>query len=288
MAVFSNLEGTMKRSFILGKNGAKLSTDGVELRVTNYQDDQRLPISAANPVDDTHLVTLGYLKANTGTGGNHLSGGGVPSDALGVDGDVYYQVDSTKIIAIFFKDHGIWKPFFGGTGPTDSAYTTSVLLTPADFVADGAGFKATVPESVHMRGVDFILQLQGDTGDLMGATSVVDGFGLVEVQTTVKPVGNINLIFVGRTTMTVPYTKKINVSSWTNITPNEVQLVIPASEHNQVPGSIFVAVYENTVAGPTSLAPYAITMVGTNIAANGDVTLSTITGFSGKVVISGK
>ena len=90
MAVFSNLEGTMKKTFILGKNGAKLTFAQNALNVYNYQETSLIPISAADPTDGTHLVTLAYFNSHAGGGsGNALRGTVDPDPSLGTDGDVY-------------------------------------------------------------------------------------------------------------------------------------------------------------------------------------------------------
>lgn len=287
MAVFSNLEGTMKRSFILGKNGVRLEANNASLRITNYQDTKLLPISAGDPVDDTQLVTLSYLKGTQGQGGNNLSGTTVPTISIGVNGDVYYQVDSTNILTIYFKDSGIWKPFAGGGQTRDSAYTTSVTTEPDTYIPETGGYVSSVPESQHGRGADVIVQLQGDNGDVTGASVQVDAYGNVKIKTTSAPLDLINVIFVGRTTMTQPYPKLINKGMW-NLASGVYTLSIPQSEHGQEPGSLFLNVYENTVDGSTSASPYAQVTVDTAISSNGNVTFSSVLPFSGKIVISGK
>lgn len=201
---------------------------------------------------------------------------------------MYYQVDSTKIISIFFKDGGEWKPFFGNS-PSDSAYTTSVEIPPSEFTgSEISGYSAVVPESTHLRGMDFVVQLQGNAGDLLGASTIVEANGDVKITLSSVPLSNINVILVGSTTMSTPYSKLFDVSSWTALTPTEVAITIPQSEHHQVAGSIFLGIYENTVPSSTSAAPYQSTVVSTSISPQGDVTLTTFVGFSGKVVISGK
>lgn len=288
MAVFSNLEGTMKRSFILGKNGARLEASASQLRVTNYQDTALLPISAGNPVDDTHLVTLSYLKSSQGQGGNNLSGTGEPAANVGVNGDVYYQVDGTNVLKIFFKDGNIWKPFLGGGGPvTDSAYTTSVTTTPNDYAPVFGGYQTSIPASRHDRGNDIIVQLQGDLGDVLGATVHVDSYGDVKVMTKQIPSAAIDVIFIGRTTMTTPFSKLINKGMW-NVSGGKATMVIPQSEHEQVANALFITVYENTVDGSVSASPYSLVTLETAIASNGDITLTSLSPFSGKAVISGR
>lgn len=287
MAVFSNLEGTMKRSFILGKNGVRLEAKSSALRVTNYQNTELLPITAGDPVDDTQLVTLSYLKATQGQGGNNLSGTAVPDASVGVNGDVYYQLDSTNILTIYFKDSGIWKPFVGGGSTQDSAYTTTYATSPSTYLPVTGGYQTSVLETTHGRGADIVVQLQGDPGDVMGASVQIDAFGNVRVTTTQVPVDPINIIFVGRTTMTQPFAKLINKNMW-NTAGSKFTIFVPQSEHGQEAGSLFLNVLENTVDAANSAAPYALTTVDTNIASNGDVTITSDVVFSGKIIISGK
>lgn len=108
MAIFSNLEGTMKKDFVLGKNGVKLSTDGTDVKIYNYEGTLLLPVEAGEPTKDQHLVTLNHL--NTKLNSTILRGTDIPDSSTGEDGNVYYQIDTTNIVNIFIKDSGIWKP----------------------------------------------------------------------------------------------------------------------------------------------------------------------------------
>ena len=286
MAVFSNLEGTMKKSFILGKNGAKLTTDGSELSVYNYQGTSLIPISAADPLDGTHLVTLSYFNSHSGGGsGNALRGTVDPGPSLGIDGDVYYKINDTSILQIYIKDAGIWKPFI--STPTDSEYVTTTVAAPSDFTLVGSNYVYTLPASTHGRGSDIIVQIQGPGGDVQNADTQVDGSGNITVKLSSVPTSNVNVVIVGETTLSTPYSRLINKADWTT-SGQEFTISIPQATHSQVPGAIFIAVYENTTDSATSASPYQIVAVQTAIDSTGNVTLTSSVRFSGKAVISGK
>lgn len=286
MAVFSNLEGTMKRSFILGKNGAKLSFDSGTLVVRNYQDTSLIPISAADPTSGTHLVTLQYLNTHGGGSGNTLRGTVDPDQSLGIDGDVYYKVDDTSILQIYIKDLGIWKPFSSAPAP-DSDYVTTTVATPSEFQQVGSDYVYTLSSATHGRGSNIIVQLQGSTGDIQTANVTVDSSGNITVTSGTLPTGNINVVIIGETTLSTPYSQLINKADW-SVSGSDFTLSIPQATHGQAAGAIFLAVYENSTDGATSASPYQITAVQTAIDGSGNITLTASVRFSGKVVISGK
>lgn len=292
MAVFSNLEGTMKKSFILGKNGAKLSTDGDVLQIQNYQGTRLIPISAGDPVANTHLVTLSYFNQHNNAGsGNTLRGSSIPAQSLGVDGDTYFQVDATKIIQIFIKDLGIWKPFLGGPTPgNDSDYVTAITVNASDFtlIPGTSDYTYSIPESTHQRGFDVLIQIQDPTGNSVSLQTEVDGIGNI----TLTSFGPLDLPYIvvkliGATSMTTPFSKLVNKSEWV-ANADKYNLSIPASEHGQEPGPLYLAIYENTVDGSTSSAPYILVAADSTIDSNGNVVFTAYSSFSGKVVISGK
>lgn len=286
MAVFSNLEGTMKKTFILGKNGAKLTFDQNALNVYNYQGTSLIPISAADPTNGTHLVTLAYFNSHAGGGsGNALRGTVDPDPSLGVDGDVYYKIDATNILQIYIKDSGIWKPFIASV--TDTAYVTTTPATPSEFTLVGSNYVYTLPASTHGRGADIIVQLQGTSGNVQNADLVVDGSGNITVTVDTQPTSTINVIIIGDTNLSTPYSQLINKSNWSS-TGSAFTLTIPQATHGQVAGALFIAVYQNTVDSATSTSPYAIVAVDTAIDSSGNITLTASETFSGKVVISGK
>lgn len=286
MAVFSNLEGTMKKTFILGKNGAKLTFAQNALNVYNYQETSLIPISAADPTDGTHLVTLAYFNSHAGGGsGNALRGTVDPDPSLGTDGDVYYKIDATNILQIFIKDSGIWKPFIAAV--SDTAYVTTTPATPSDFTQVGSNYVYTLSASAHGRGSNIIVQLQGTSGNVTNSDVVVDGSGNITVTVDSLPTQTINVIIIGDTNLSTPYSQLINKANWTS-TGSDFTLTIPQATHGQAAGAIFIAVYQNTVDSATSTSPYSLVAVDTGIDSSGNVTLTASETFSGKVVISGR
>lgn len=286
MAVFSNLEGTMKKSFILGKNGAKISFENSSLKIYNYQGTSLLPISAGEPTDNTHLVTLSYFNSHAGGGGSGaLSGTTDPDSNLGQNGDVYYKVDSTSILAIYFKDAGIWKGLASSSG--DTSYVTSTHVTPTDFVQSGLTYVYSLPASTHGRGSAIIVQIQSTLGEVQDNDVQVDSSGNITITLNALPTESFNVLIIGETHLSSPFQKLIDKSSWT-ASGSEFTISIPQTEHDQVAGSIFISTYENTVDSATSQSPYALVSVQTAIDNSGNIILTSNTLFSGLVVISGK
>jgi hypothetical protein len=299
MAVFSNLEGTMKKTFILGKNGAQIATNGNVVQIQNYTGTQLLPVSAGDPTANTHLVTLGYLNTHSGGGGGSgiLRGTIAPSESIGVDGDAYFLVDSTNIIQIYIKDLGVWKPLQSTSPGTDSSYVTSQVVPVSAFTLVAGStdhYTYTLPESVHGRGPDVMVQLQGDPGNValesvFQTTVVVSGIGdiTIDVIGQITDYASVKVNIIGATTMTVPYSKLINQSEWV-ASGDEYTITIPASVHNQTPENLYISIYTNTVPSGTAVAPFELVVTDTQIDDNGDVIFTSDVPFSGKIVISGK
>ena len=288
MAVFSNLEGTMKKTFILGKNGTRLSTDGTQLEVQNYQGTSYVPISAADPITPSNLVTLAYFNAHSGgSSGGALSGTTVPDVSLGENGDTYFQVDDTSIVQIFFKDQDIWKPFNGTTPVTDSDYVTSYTVLPNEFMQSGSMYVYTLPVSTHQRGTDLLVQVQDQGGNIIGTEVSLDGLGNITIGVSDIPSSLLIIKLIGATTMTTPYNSFVNKIDWVN-NSGTYTLSVTATTHGQEPGPLYLAIYENSIDSASANAPFNLVTVGSAIDSSGDVTFTTYTPFSGKLVISGK
>ena len=110
MAIFSNLDGTMKNEFTLGKKGARITYANTELTVRNFNSTGYIPIAAGEPTKPEHVVTLDYYTTTIGVS-QILSGTTIPENDLGKNGNIYIQVDSNNILKIFFKDQDVWKTF---------------------------------------------------------------------------------------------------------------------------------------------------------------------------------
>lgn len=289
MAVFSNLEGTMKKSFIVGKGGAKLVYINGSLKLMNYNESDLLPISVAQPTDDTHAVNLAYFNANKGSetgNGTILHGTVDPDETLGSDENVYFKLDSTSILGIYFKDGGIWKPY--SAAPTiDSDYVTTYVVQPSDWVNNGSNYSYTLLSTVHNRGTDFAVQIQNSTGTITSPSTTIDSSGDITVNSNILPTEEYEILIIGATNLTTPYSKKIDKAEWSSVS-SHYEMVIPASTHLQASGPLFITVYQNTVDGITSAAPYSVVGLETSIDSSGNVTLQSNIIFSGKIVISGK
>lgn len=292
MAIFSNFEGTMKNTFVLGKNGGRFTYDSVQeaIKVQDYQGTKLIPISAADPIEPSHLVTLGYFNTHGGggTGTNPiLRGTTVPDVSLGQDGDVYFQVDDTSIVQIFIKDTGIWKPFSKPVPPTDSDYVTSYVVQPGDYTPASGMFIYTLPESVHNRGAGLLVQIQDATGNSVQPEVLLDDIGNITLKFSELPLEYYIIKLIGKTTMTTPYSAPVNKVQWV-LSGDMYVLTIPALTHGQEAGPLYLAIYENVVDGATSVAPYTLISTDSLIDATGNVTFRSYAPISGKIVISGK
>lgn len=290
MAIFSNLEGTMKNTFIIGKNGSTLVYLNGELRVMNYQKTDLIPISVANPTNNTHAVNLAYFNAHAGGGGggnaNILHGTTDPLPSLGEDTNVYFKLDSTSIVSIYFKDQNTWKPY--AVPPVqDSNYVTDYIIRPSDWVLNGSSYQYHLSEETHNRGSNIIVQLQDDTGAVSFSQIVVDSSGNIEITRSTLPTGDYKIMLIGATTLTTPYSHAINKADW-SLVSGQYQITINSSTHGQSSGPLFLSVLQNTIDGNTSSSPFEAISVDTLIDSNYNVTLKSSIQFSGKVIISGK
>lgn len=83
------------------------------------------------------------------------------------------------------------------------------------------------------------------------------------------------------------FKKPINNSDWTDNGSGGFSLVIGIAEHQEGVNIMF-DVYENTIAGSTSNAPFRKTLVEGIVSSNGDINLTSTSAFSGEIVVSGK
>lgn len=300
MAVFSNLEGTMKNKFALGKKGAQLTTNGEFVQIQDYTGTKLLPVSAGEPTANSHLVTLAYFNAHGGSGASGILRGNIsPSDTLGTDGDVYFMIDATDIVQIYIKDLGIWKPFKGSGPDTDSSYVTTYSIPVSSFVlvpGTEDEYTYTIPGTEHDRGNDILVQME-DTptngnpyiSSVINSEIEVSGFGDITIKMLGLPDGitEVKVNIIGATTMTTPYGKLINKSEWV-VSADKFSYTVTASTHNQSPDSLYVAIYGNVIPGTTAAAPFDLVFVDTQIDSYGNVTFISDEQFSGKIVIAGK
>lgn len=191
MSIFSNLTGTMKNVFMLGKRGLKLKSSNNELQVMKYNETDLAPISAADPQYSSHLVTLGYFNTHGGGGSggnaNILIGTTDPLPSQGEDKDVYFKVDNNNILGIFIKDT-LWKP-----------YETTVVKAPfsknidkSSWVQDAPDrFILSIPSSEHLRGTELIIDTFQNTQDSITSSAPYQK-NIVEIE--IQSNGDLQLI----------------------------------------------------------------------------------------------
>lgn len=288
MAILSNLEGTMRKIFVFGKNAIRLTATDKELQVLSYDGKDTRPVVVANPSKDTHAINLGFFKANsTGSASNPIyHGTTVPSPSFGEDGHSYYYLKDDKIENIFIKIDGVWVPM--NTVPEDTEdFVVQAHIFVSDWVDNADGTHTMyIPESVHNKGTDLVVQIQMLDGSLIVPALQVDAEGNITLTQTTGAV-NCNVVIIGATEMALPYTGNIKKSQWVPVL-DEFELSIPQSTHQQASGALFVTVYENSVDSDTSTAPWNLVGVQMQFDNASNIVLRSTKAFSGKVVIAGK
>lgn len=288
MAILSNLEGTMKKIFVFGKNAIRLNASDSELQVLNYDGTDLRPVVVANPVKDTHAVNLAFFKANTnGAAANPiLHGTTLPTNSFGQEGYTYYYMQGDKIANIFIKLGGEWIPM--NTVEVDlEDYVVQSHIVVGDWVDNGDGTRTVlIPQYSHGKGANLVIQVQMLDGSLVIPEVQVDDSGNITLTQTTGPV-NCNVVIIGATDMTAPYVRSIQKVQWVQVT-DQFELSIPQAQHQQASGALFVTVYENSLDGPTSASPWKLVGVQMQIDNESNIILTSTKRFSGKVVISGK
>lgn len=289
MAILSNLEGTMKKIFVFGKNAIRLNASDTELQVLNYDGTDLRPVVVANPVKDTHAVNLAFFKANTnGSAANPiLHGTTIPTDSFGQEGYTYYYMQGNKIANIFIKLNGVWVPM--NTVEEDlEDYVVQSHVVVSDWVDNGDGTSTVqIPGFSHGKGADLVIQVQMLDGSLVIPEVQVDDSGNITLTQTTGPV-NCNVVIIGATDMATPYIKSISKAQWVQVDTDQFELSIPQAQHQQASGALFITVYENTVDGPTSVSPWKLVGVQMQIDNESNIILTSTKRFSGKAVITGK
>lgn len=147
MAIHTNLTGTFSDSFQIGKSGIVLSFDGEGIVCNNVTKTELVPVSVKEPFKPEHAVPLSYLNAHTGL--VPLFGEIPPTNDIGINTQVYYQVDDTNIVQIFFKHNDIWKPFIGNIPPEPDSVIKHIF-TGAVWQDNGDGtFRYDVRNDIH-------------------------------------------------------------------------------------------------------------------------------------------
>ncbi|WOL22755.1 hypothetical protein [Escherichia phage vB_EcoM_JNE01] len=104
MSVFSNLEGTMQPSFILGKKGALISFSDDSISIKDSFGEKFLPVKVGSAVDADSAVNVKYLEDHPTV----MFGEAIPSDDIGKNNYTYFQTNSEGIVDIFLKIDGKW------------------------------------------------------------------------------------------------------------------------------------------------------------------------------------
>lgn len=287
MSIFSKLSGTMQRIFMIGRRGIKLKNTQNSLHVKSYDENSFVQVSGADPTTNQNFVTLSYFNSHFNSGSTGILSGAVePSPSIGIDGNIYFKVDSLNALKLYIKDLGIWKPLLTNSGPVDSNYVSSVVLQPSDFLPNGSGYVGTILQSEHHRTGDLIVQIQGNVGDISLAQTQVDSNNNINVNVTSVPTSNITVVLIGNTTLTTTFVQKIDKSNWLSV-GLIFELTILKSVHNQN-GNLMFSVYENSIDSPISTAPYILIQTETEVDIDGNLKLKSNTRFSGEVVISGR
>lgn len=289
MAIFSNLEGTMKKILIIGKKGIRLTSSSTDLQVQNYEGTDLRPLGVATPVLDTHAVNLQYFKANsTGVANNPISHGtSLPANSFGQDGYSYYQVDDTKIVNIFMKISGVWVPMQNVTPPPEADYVEQTHVTVADWVDNTDGtYSQGISAADHGLGATPLVQIQMLDGGLVIPAIQLDAVGNITLTQNAAPV-NCNVVMIGDTDMTTPYVGNVNKNQWVAV-GDHFEYSVPQSVHNQASGAIFFSTYENAVDGPTSVGPWNYLVIQMQIDSASNIIFKSTKAFSGKIVVSGR
>lgn len=152
----------------------------------------------------------------------------------------------------------------------DSDYVTVYPVAASQFIANpDSTYSYVLPESVHMRGVDLIVQVQSN-GSVYTSTVNVDGSGNITLTQLSR--ADANILIIGSTRLTVTYSTAL---VWT-LNGSHYQMSIPQSVHQKE--NISLAVYNDT----------ELVTVEVQIDNSENITIISDTNFTGKVVISGK
>lgn len=154
---------------------------------------------------------------------------------------------------------------------SDSDYVTSILLNQNDFVNSGSNYVATIPESLHIRGSDLVVQLQSTSNSVFFSTVSVAANGDITITQSVND--PVTVIIIGKTLKTTPFRTSL---VWTANGDGSSSATITKAEHGKE--HISFAVYEGTNIVSTEAV----------INSNEDLTLTAQEEFVGSVVITGK
>lgn len=180
MAIHTNLTGTFSDSFQLGKSGIVLRFDGEGIVCNNITETELVPVSVKEPTKPEHAVPLSFLSTYAAIA--PLYGVNEPTNDIGVNTQVYYQLNDTNIVQIFFKHNDIWKPFIGALPPEPDSVIKHIF-TGVVWTDNGNGtFRYDVPSTIH-GGTIPIVQIYQPDGTQIKWTVEFDGLGGVRFVT---------------------------------------------------------------------------------------------------------
>lgn len=153
----------------------------------------------------------------------------------------------------------------------DSDYVTSIVLSSSDFVNQNEKFSATIPESLHLRGPDIVVQLHSTSGDVFFSTVSVASNGDITVTQDID--AGVDVIIIGKTLHSTPFSTAL---VWVSNGDGTSSATIEQSVHGK--SNISFTVYDGS----------DVVTVDAQINAVEDLTLTSLEEFVGTVVITGK
>lgn len=153
----------------------------------------------------------------------------------------------------------------------DSDYVTSIAVSSADFVSSGDNYVAVIPQSLHLRGTDVVIQLQSASQQVFFSTVSVAANGDITITQDVNDA--VNVVLIGKTLKSTAFKTAL---TWVANGDGTSSASIPKSQHNKE--NISFTVYDGT------------NVVSTEAVINSteDLTLTSYEEFVGSVVIVGK
>lgn len=282
MSFISNFDGTMRKSIQIGKKGVVLKSELGELNLMDTNENL-IPVSAADPIKDSHLVTLKYFNEHNNGGTNPPENNNVivkempPKPTEGKDNDVFYEVDDEFILNIYVKHDDKWKMFKHSPVVDEPNIRTVIVPSNSFSLVDGV-YTASIPLSNLSDSVDLIIDAYDIEGEKVNLSYIITDS---EVKINLNEPEIIMLKIIGANKMKTTYVKEFTKTDWATVQGESYsKLVITADEHNQGVNSVS-SVYEGENSTFSSLT------VNTSLAANGDISIFSTEKFDGKIVVYG-
>lgn len=153
----------------------------------------------------------------------------------------------------------------------DTAYVSQVPVAASEFVLNVSGtYTYSLPESIHQRGNEIVVQIQDPNGVIYNPEVVVDSSGNITI-TQIEP-QDLDVVIIGPTNHTSVYSTAL---AWM-VDGDVFAMYIPFSTHGMDNAS--VSVYDGNT----------IVQINVQIDEFDNITLTTNQNFVGKIVIAGK